>query len=123
MLIAKIETERDDHELVKDVSRILSLHEGITDVFVLNGKDYAIKRKIPVYTPEELTKIVNEGKDPANPDARRGTWVKRYRYSNIWHFMCDKCKKTCPHSQSQTPAYRYCPNCNSPMNIPKEDEI
>lgn len=47
----------------------------------------------------------------------KGTWEKRHRYSNLWHFRCSKCRMTCPQSSKEEPTYQFCPHCSAPMEL------
>jgi hypothetical protein len=51
----------------------------------------------------------------------KGTWQKRYRYANLWHFRCSNCSMTCAQSSREQPTYAYCPHCAKPMQITNED--
>lgn len=52
----------------------------------------------------------------------KGTWEKKYRYANIWHFRCSECHITCPQSSKEEPTYEFCPHCAKPMQLGSEVE-
>lgn len=54
-------------------------------------------------------------------EQEKGTWEKRYRYANLWHFRCSECAKTCAQSSREEPTYEFCPHCANPMEIEKKE--
>ena len=50
----------------------------------------------------------------------KGTWEKKYRYANIWHFRCSECHITCPQGSKEEPTYEFCPHCAKPMQLGSE---
>jgi rRNA maturation endonuclease Nob1 len=52
---------------------------------------------------------------------RKGKWIRRYRYANLWNFRCSECMMTCPQSSKETPTYEFCPHCGNPMEIESEE--
>lgn len=122
MLIIQINTKNDTNaEALKESLEIILNHENIA---LYEGEEFVIKKKIPVYSTEELTRLAkansNFGIKPAAVKKEPGIWEKRHRYSNIWHFCCSRCGKTSPQSQYDKPQYAFCPYCGEKMQIPKE---
>ena len=52
----------------------------------------------------------------------KGTWEKKYRYANIWHFRCSECHITGPQGSKEEPTYEFCPHCAKPMQLGSEVE-
>ena len=48
---------------------------------------------------------------------RKGRWIRRYRYANLWNFRCSECLMTCPQSEKDVAVYEFCPHCGRPMII------
>lgn len=126
MLIIKIDLENGiDVETFKRTLEATLEAKGIKESTVLDGNQFVIKKKIPIYTLDELATLTKRSA-PAGPmkerDMIRGVWQIRHRYANIWHFCCSVCGKTSPHSQSKLPRYKYCPHCASEMEICEEED-
>ena len=126
MLIIKIDLENGiDVETFKRTLEATLEARGVKESTVLDGNQFVIKKKIPIYTLDELATLTKRSA-PAGPMKKRGmirgVWQIRHRYANIWHFCCSVCGKTSPHSQSKLPRYRYCPHCASEMETGEEED-
>jgi hypothetical protein len=85
---------------------------------IYTGEEVSIFKRIPVYDTEDIKENIRKrNQTNSGAELSEGHWQKRYRYANLWHFRCSVCEKTSPHSQRETPVYKFCPHCSSKMQI------
>lgn len=116
MLIIQINTRSTEHcdKLIEQIRSILDKE----DLKVYTGEEASISKRIPIYDTEDLKENIRKrNQTNSGAELSEGHWQKRYRYANLWHFRCSVCEKTSPHSQRETPVYKFCPHCSSKMQI------